>query len=101
MRVKATFASRIGPKNQLVTVGVLVLSPKGLLFRGLPGMDSLEAEIQQDIDMAALKIDPASVFEYYATSGNGVTTEWSEPFVGNGKNAEEIAAKLLDTLESK
>ena len=100
MRFKATFLSRADADGNLRTVGVLVLSPKELAFKALPQYNALAETVQADINSSLQKLPGETVFNYYVNEhGNGVTSDWSEPFDTEADSLEEAVNHLIDSLE--
>lgn len=94
MKCEAIWHSRIGPEGHLVHVGVLILSGDVITYRAPARHSAAEYQMNQTIQ-ACEAMQPSEIFEYFASQGNGVTVDWSEPFQYHAKDLEEIAADLV------
>ncbi|WP_242360059.1 hypothetical protein [Anaeromyxobacter sp. SG17] len=93
---RASWNARSSSDGKLETVGALVLGPGSLVFA------SPDAEWRH-VTTAALRsalgrASPEEVFEYMAQSGNGITNEWSQPFVVRAQSADAALARLMTRL---
>jgi hypothetical protein len=87
---QASWRARLGDDGKLRTVGALVLAPGELRYAGVrPGVH------EPEIEAALRNRSPAEVFEYFVESGNGISNEWSVPFVVSAPSIEFAAARLM------
>lgn len=94
MRCEYAYHSRFDGEG-LRTVGVLVISPTQIAFFAPKLHAATAAEFNQQFAALREKMKPSDIFSYYIDSGNGVTTEWSEPGEAEGADIETVAAELL------
>ena len=90
----ASWRARLGDDGILHTVGALLLGGHGELKYASARPEPHASKIE-----AAFGRGPAAeVFEYLVRSGNGITNDWSVPFVVSAPNIEFAAARLMTRL---
>ncbi|WP_243336975.1 hypothetical protein [Anaeromyxobacter soli] len=93
---RASWNARLFQAGKLETVGALVLGPGSLAFTSLDWewAQLTTAALRSAVERAS----PEEVFDYMAQSGNGITNEWSQPFLVRAQCADAALARLMTRL---
>lgn len=98
MTFSASWHARRGPDGLLATVGIMLLGSNAVVFRAFPEAEAYGERLVAEIVTACLKTPIKDVFMYYTERGNGVTSQWSEPFAVEGATLYDAAKLLMDGL---
>ena len=98
MKVHGSYWSEFSAEdNTLVPAGALVGGKREILFKGLPGFNWLEQ--QMEIELAGMTnrgFTAKEILDYYAERSNGVTVSVSRPETVEGQSLADAADRMLE-----